>query len=241
MNTSPNTEMHFDRSALKDCAEKHHDLPLIISRALPAPSPAMLSEMVRRTFQRNLELPSLSGNGQQNTVTATTDHVPDFLEIRYEGCTVYFAKMVCASFSKHAAALSMEVQRFEAGDIVILESLDLSTGHCFPYHSAFERFQEILSLYQRAIGHPTTSEELKFLSDAISSDVIIQMGIPVKLQGDQRSLPVSVLESIRPCVAKTNMISMDEFDTVAAELNRIGQGAQVSIQSFTVNRILYTL
>jgi hypothetical protein len=237
MHTSLNTELNFDKSGLSECAEIRRDLQVMVTRALPAPSPVSVSEIVRRTFQRDLE-PSSSGSSPQHT---SDNHAQEYFEITYKGCTVHLAKMVCASYGEHEAAISRASQGLRPGDIVILESLDLSTGHCFPYHSAFGRFQEILALLQQATGHPTTHEQLKRLNGGRSSEATIQMGVPVKLQGDQKSLPALVLECIRPCIEPTHMVSMDEYDTVTAELKRIGKDADVAMRSFTINRILYTI
>ena len=240
MNPFSSHNTHLDRSAPAPCGPVNQQLHSLISRALSGPSHATLSELIERTFQRKLELSSSHLNTALNDASLNGNGTHSF-KICFEGCTVHVTKMVCVSFDAHAAALSRAGQGLGSGEIVVLESMDLSTGHCFPYHSAFGRFQEILALYQGAIGHPTTNAALNRLNDHLPVEATVQMGVPVKLPRDQKDLPARVLECIRSCVEATHMVAMDEYDMVTAELNRLGQNPLVSIRSFTINRIIYTV
>ena len=208
----------------------------MITNAMEMTSFIGVKNLVERTFQIRLSHES-QGNGTY--VQADLNGTGPFRKMSFEQCDVYVAQMICDSPAEHQQVLSTIASRAESGDIVILESVDLSNGYCFPYHSAFDRFLEILASYQQLIGHPTKNDELKALNHSLSSDPVIQMGVPVKLQGDQKSLPGLVLEAIRPCVESANIISLEEFDTVTAELNRLGRDNQVAIRYFTINRIMY--
>ncbi|MDX1477495.1 MAG: hypothetical protein R3301_07285 [Saprospiraceae bacterium] len=226
--------MQNNHASFRQCAMTNNDCRLLISREMDAPSFSRVSELVRRAFNRNLTpATARHHNGESGTINT--------LDIRYEECSVHMRMLVCASLEEHKEQLAEATSRIKPGDIVILESLDLSEGNCFPYHSAFGRFQEILSRYQEAIGHPTTNEDLNALTRTEMSVSAALMKAPVRLRGSQKTLPSRILESIRPCVRLMDMISDEEFDTVTAELSRIGRNQEVSMSSFTVNRMFFTI
>jgi hypothetical protein len=227
--------MQYDKSALRDCALMNDECRLLINREMEAPSPAMIADLARRAFSRALNAAvALKSSLEADTASGMA-------VLRFEDTSVCIVRLVCSPLEVHRAELTAAIERLSPGDIVILESLDLSKGHCFPYHSAYGRFQEILSQYQNVVGHPVTNEELNTLSGNCHGDSTILMGAPIRLMGRHKALPAMILEGIAPCLHEAGMLSAEEFDTVKAELRRIGRDNAVSMSSFTINRILYTI
>ena len=130
MHNPPATRIKFDRSALRQCVGQHNNCRQLVVRALQYPSPAVIASIAGRVFNRDLKYQRSSSGDANGTIINGDDGL--FVRIPFEGCTVHIAKMVCAPFDAHAAALERAGRHCEPGDIVILESLDLSKGHCFP-------------------------------------------------------------------------------------------------------------
>ncbi len=225
MNLHHETKLNVGETAQSICDEVNAQVKEKIMNLLILPSPATIQEIIKRTFGQDVHITSVSGDHENITCS-------------FAGGQTHIVRMIGDSLSKHKAVLATKIETANPGDFIILKSYDLSKGRCFPYHSAFERFTEILSMYNQSTQHPLTYEELQQLMIE-KCQSFIQMGVPVKFSSGFKTLPSGLLESLRPCIETTDAIQMDEFDTVQSELKRIGQDPEITMRLFTLNRILF--
>lgn len=225
MNLHSEIKLNAGETAKSICDVVNAQVKEKILCLLPLPSPAMIQEIIKRTYGQDLHITSVSGDHENITCS-------------FAGGQVLIVRMTGDSLDNHQKVLSHTMNKAKPGDFIILKSYDLSKGRCFPYHSAFERFMEILSMYNQVKKHPVTYEELLQLTKD-HNETFIQMGVPVKFPSGFKSLPPELLECLRACIETTDAIQMDEFDTVLAELRRMGRDPEVTMRLFTLNRIIF--